>query len=79
MIADDKIKDEKLQYDINRETAKISASSSGKIGQCEYLKGEEMLPSNQRQVIEQAKSTYSHFGKGFENQTKTIKDQEKSK
>ena len=30
MIIDDKIRDEKLQYNINREAAKISALSSGK-------------------------------------------------
>ena len=32
MIIDDQIMDEKLQYDINREAAKISALSPGKIG-----------------------------------------------
>ena len=39
MAIDDKIKDEKLQYNINREAAKISALSSGKIDKYEYLKG----------------------------------------
>ena len=48
MTIDDKIRNEKLQYDINREATKILALSSGKIGKCEYLTGEEMLPSNQR-------------------------------
>ena len=47
MTNDDKIKDEKLQYDINREPEKISALSSGKIDKYEYLTGEEILPSNQ--------------------------------
>ena len=70
-----KIKDEKLQYDINRETAKISALSSGKIDKYQYLTGEEILPSNQQQIIEQAKFTYSPLGKAFEKQTKTIEDQ----
>ena len=51
----DKIRDEKLQYDINKEAAKISALSSGKIDKYEYLTGEEILPSSQRQIIEQAK------------------------
>ena len=51
MTIDDKIKDEKLQYNINREVAKISTLSSGKIDQYEYLTGEEILPSNQRQII----------------------------
>ena len=59
MTIDDKIGDEKLQYDINKEAAKISALSSGKIHKYEYLTGEEILPSDQRRVIEQAKLTYS--------------------
>ena len=59
MAIDDKIRDEKLQYDINREAAKISALSSGKIDKYEYLTGEEILPSDQRRVIEQAK--FTHF------------------
>ena len=51
MTIEDQIKDEKLQYDINREAAKISALSSGKIDKYEYLTGEEILPSNQQQII----------------------------
>ena len=39
-MIEDKIRDEKLQYDINRESAKISALSSGKIGKYQYLTGE---------------------------------------
>ena len=76
MIIDDQIRDEKLQYDINREAAKISALSSGKIDKYEYLTGEEILPSNQQQLIEQAKFVYSPLGKAFEKQIKTIEDQE---
>ena len=75
MTIKDQIRDEKLQYDINREAAKISALSSGKIDKYEYLTGEEILQSNQQQIIEQAKFTYSPLGKAFEKQTKTIKDQ----
>ena len=75
MTIENKSKDEKLQYDINRETAKISALSSGKIDKYEYLTGEEILPSNQQQIIEQPKFTYSPLGKAFEKQTKTIEDQ----
>ena len=75
MTIEDQIKDEKLQYDINREAAKISALSSGKIDKYEYLTGEEILPSNQRQFIEQAKFTYSLLGKAFEKQTNIIEDQ----
>ena len=76
MTIEDQIKDEKLQYGINREAAKISALSSGKIDKYEYLTGDEILPSNQRQIIEQAKFTYSPLGKAFEKQTKTIENQE---
>ena len=57
MRIDDLIKDERLQYDINTEAAKISALSSGKINKYEYLIGEEILLSNQKQIIEQAKFT----------------------
>ena len=77
MTIEDQIKDEKLQYDINREAAKISALSSGKIDKYEYLTGEEILPSNQQLIIDQAKFTYSPLGKAFEKQTKTIEDQGK--
>ena len=66
MTIEDQIKDEKLQYDINREAAKISALSSGKLDKYKYLTGEEILPSNQQQIIEQAKFTYSPLGKAFE-------------
>ena len=59
MKIDDKIRDARLQYNINREAAKISALSFGKIDKHEYLKGEEMLLPDQRRVIEQAKFTYS--------------------
>ena len=77
MTIEDQIKDEKLQYDINREAAKISAFSSGKIDKYEYLTGEEILPSNQQQIIQQAKFTYSPLGKAFEKQIKTIEDEGK--
>ena len=88
MTLEDHIRDEKLQY-INRGAAKISALSSGKTGKYEYLTGEEILRSNQQQIIEQAKFTYSQqiieqakftyspLGKAFEKQIKTIKDQGK--
>ena len=77
MTINDQIRDEKLQYDINREAAKISTLSSGKINEYEYLTGEEILPSNQQKMIEQAKFTYSPLGKAFEKQIKTIEDQGK--
>ena len=66
MTIDDKIKNEKLQYDINQEAAKVSAESSGKIDKYEYLTGEEILSSDQSRKIEQAKFTYSPLGKVFE-------------
>ena len=75
MTINDQIRDEKLQYDIKREAAKISALSSGKIRKYEYLTGEEILPSNQQQIIEEAKFTCSPLGKAFEKQIKTIEDQ----
>ena len=55
MKIDDKIRDEELQYDINRKVAKMSALSSGIIDKCEFLAGEEILPHDQRRVKEQAK------------------------
>ena len=69
MTIDDKIRDEKLQYDINREAAKISALSSGKIDKYECLTGEETVPFNQRKIIEQAKFSYSPLGKAVEKHT----------
>ena len=78
MTIDDHIRDEELQYDINRETAKISALSSNKIGKYEYLTEEEISLSNQKQMIEQAKFTYSPLGKAFEKQIKAIEDQGKN-
>ena len=77
MTIEDQIKDEKLQYDINREAAKISALSSDKIDKYEYLSGEEILLSNQQQIIQQAKFAYSPLGKALEKQIKTIEDQGK--
>ena len=73
----DQIKDEKLQYDINREAAEISVLSSGKIHKYEYLTGEDILPSSNQQIIEQTRFTYSPLGKAFDKQIKTIKDQGK--
>ena len=75
MIVNDKIKDEKLQYDINREAAKITALSSDEIDKYEYLTGEETLPSDQSRITEQAKFTYSPLGTVLEKQIKTIEEQ----
>ena len=78
MIIDDKINDEKLQYNINREAAKTSPFSSDKIDKYEYLTGEEMLPSDQSRITEQAKFTFSPFGKAFEKLIKAIEEQGKN-
>ena len=75
MTINDQIRDEKLQYDINREAAKISALSSAKIHKYEYLTGEDILPSNQQKIIQKARFTYSPLGRAFEKQVKTIEDQ----
>ena len=66
MTSDDKIKDEKLQYNISREAGKISALSYRKIDKYEYLTDEEILPSDQSRIIESAKLTYSPLSKAFE-------------
>ena len=71
MTIDDQIKGEKLQYEVNREAAKISALSSGEFNKYEYFTGEEILPSNKQQII----YAYSPLGKAFEKQIKTIEDQ----
>ena len=78
MPIDDMVRDEKLECDINKEAAKMSALLSGKIDKCEHLKGEDILPSNQRQVVEQATFEYSLFGNVFQKQAKTIHDQGKN-
>ena len=72
---DKKIIDEEVQYDINRETVKLSAVSWGEINKYKYLTGEVKLPSNQKLIKEQNKFVYLPLRKGFEKQAKPIKDQ----
>ena len=79
MTIDDKIRGEKLQYVINREVAKISVLSSGKFDKYEYLTGEEILPSDQSRIVEEAKFTYFSLGKTFEKEIKKIEEQRKKK
>ena len=69
MTINDQVRNKKLRYNINREPAKILALSSGKIHKYEYLTGEDILPYNQQQMIEQAKLTYSplSFWKRYKN------------
>ena len=78
MTIDNKIRDEKLQYDINREAEKISALSSGKIDKYEYLTDEGIVPPYQRRMIEQAKFTYSPLGKVLKNRQKQLKTRRKT-
>ena len=73
MTIDDKIKDQKLQSNINREATKISALSSGKLDKYEYVTGEEILNSDCRKMTEQAKSTYSTLGNTLVKQTLLMK------
>ena len=75
MPIDDKIRDEKLPYEINGEAAKISAKTLDTPYKYEYLTGEEIIPSDQKQLIEQIKFQYGPLGKALEKQTKTIEDQ----
>ena len=67
MATDHKIRDEQLQYDINKEAANISALSSEKVDKYEYLTGEEILSSDQRRVIEQSKFKYSPLEKDLKS------------
>ena len=66
MTVNDKIRDEKLQYDINKDAAKISALSSGKIDKYEYLIDEEVLLSDQSRIIVRVKFTYCPLEKALE-------------
>ena len=75
LTINDKIIDEKFQYDINKEAAKKSALSSCRIDKNEHLIGKEILPSDQSRTVEQAKFTYSPLGKALEKQIKTIEGQ----
>ena len=74
MTIDDKIRDEKLQYNINGEVAKIPELWSHKIDKYEHLTGEEILP-DQSKMKEKAKFTYVTLSKAFEKQIKAIEDQ----
>ena len=75
MAIDDKI--EKLQYDIEREAAKISVLSSGKIDKYKYLTGEQILHLDQSREIRETTFTYSPLEAALERQIKTNKDQRK--
>ena len=75
MTINGKIKDEKLQYDIGKKVAKISALSPCKIDKYEYLTSKEILPSDQSRITEQCRFTYTPLKKYLEKQTKAIEGQ----
>ena len=77
MTIDDKAKDENLQYNVNREGAKMWLLSSGKTDKYEYLTGAETLLSDQSIITEQAAFTYFPHDKAFEKEIKTIEYQER--
>ena len=76
MKIDGEIKGEKLPYYINREAAKISALSCGKIYKYEYLTSKEILAPDPSRIREHAKFTYSPLSKTYEKQIKTLDDEE---
>ena len=79
MTIEDQIRHEKLQCDINRDAAKISALSSGKINKYEYLTGEEILPSNKQKIIDKLDLLILHWEKLLRNTQKKLKIKEKNK
>ena len=74
MTLDHQVRDEKLQYDINREAAKISPFSSAKIDKYEFLTGEKILLFDMVRIIELTKFTYSLLSKAFEKEIQTMED-----
>ena len=80
MTFDDNIRDKELQYDIDREAAKISPLSSRRSDKYRYLTGEQILPSDRRRMIEQIKFTFSLSGipKLWKNKQKQLKNKEKT-
>ena len=75
MTFDDKIRHEKLQYDVNIEPTEISVLSSEKIEKQECFTGKETLSSGQGRVIEEARFAYSTLRKASKNKQKTIEDE----
>ena len=77
MTIDDQIRDEIIQYNINREASKISSLSSGKVNKYDYLTCDEILPSNQKQIREQAKfyllSSWQSFWESNKNNWRSEK------
>ena len=73
MTTEVRIKAEKVQYDINRKVAKLSALSPGKVNKYECLVVDETSAIDQSRIIESARVTYSSLGKLFEKQKKQLK------
>ena len=74
MNIDDKFRDQKLQYDINRAAGKIAP---GKIGKCDCLTGDEILPQQKHKITEDAKFIYSLLVKALEKQRSPLKSKGK--
>ena len=70
---------EMQNYNMILKEKQQKALSSGRIYKYEYLTGEQILPSDRRAVIEQAKFTYSPLGKALEKQRKATEDQGRKK
>ena len=68
-----------MQYDFNREAAKISALLSGKIDKYKYIAGEEILPLDQSRIKKQARFTYSSLGEAFKKQIKQATEEQGKK
>lgn len=72
ITVDERIRDEKLRYDINREASKLSALLLGKINKYEYVRAEKTLPLDQSRIIEKAKFIYPPVEKACKKQSKVV-------
>ena len=66
MKNEEKSRHKMLQYNMNREAAKMLALSFGETDKSEFITDEETFPFDQSKMIEQAKFTYCPLGKAFE-------------
>ena len=79
MTIDDKIRDEKLQYNINREAVKKSALSSGKLINMNFLQVKKyylLIKERWWNKLSLTRRRLCPLEKSFETQTKIIEDQE---
>ena len=72
ITVDERIRDEKLRYDINREASKLPALLLGKINKYEYVRAEKTLPLDQSRIIEKAKFIYPPVEKACKKQSKVV-------